>query len=245
MAAASDLAAMGATPLGALSALAVADDVDDAALDAIAEGQAEAARAVGTAIIGGNLARGKETSVTTTLLGQALRPLLRSGARPGDGLFLAGAVGLAAAGLSALMQGRVDASTEACVRAWRRPRAKSAAGLALRDVASAAIDISDGLSRDAYHVAEASSVRLVIDETLLRRTVPDELEVAARALGADALQWMLTGGEDYALLATSAHPGIPGFERIGTVEAGEPAIVLAKADGTRVGIDPRGFDHFG
>src|SRR5690606_3745707 len=102
MAAASDLAAMAAEPVAALSALVLADTVDDAALDGLAEGQADAARAVGAPIVGGNIARGRRTSVTTTLCGRAGQPVLRSGARPGDGLWLAGAVGMAAAGLAAL-----------------------------------------------------------------------------------------------------------------------------------------------
>jgi thiamine-monophosphate kinase len=109
MAAASDLAAMGAAPVAALSALVLAPDVDDAALAAIATGQAAAASALGTTIAGGNLAHGAPTSITTTLLGEAVRPILRSGARPGDRVLLGGAIGLAAAGLAAL-------ETRACCR---------------------------------------------------------------------------------------------------------------------------------
>jgi thiamine-monophosphate kinase len=247
MAAASDLAAMGATPIAALSALVLSDAVDDEALDRLARGQADAARAVGSPVVGGNLARGTETSVTTTLLGQTDRPVLRGGARAGDGVYIAGAVGMAAAGLAALLAGSNsvrNASIEACIAAWRRPRALIEPGLAIRGVASAAVDVSDGLARDAMRVAEASSVVIVLDENTLRRRSAGALETAATLLGRDALDLALHGGEDYALLVTSPTP-IEGFDRIGIVEGGAPGLVLARSDRTRVAVDPQGFDHFG
>ncbi|MEJ7733255.1 MAG: AIR synthase related protein, partial [Polyangiaceae bacterium] len=89
-AAISDLAAMGAEPLGVLAALVLPDDVDDAALAAIADGQRGAAEDAGTAVIGGNLARGRELTITTTALGRAIDPLPRDGARAGDAVWLAG-----------------------------------------------------------------------------------------------------------------------------------------------------------
>jgi len=257
MAAASDLAAMGAVPLAALSALALADEVDDAALDALARGQADAASTVSAPIVGGNLARGKETSVTTTLLGYADRPILRSSARVGDGLYLAGAVGMAAAGLLALERGvasAADPSIAACIQAWRRPRALIDRGLAMRGIASAALDISDGLSRDASHIAEASGVTLVVEEALLRARAAGTLTSAASLLGLDVLDLVLRGsGEDYALLVTSPSP-IEGFDRIGVVESAASGsgsdtasggLTLVRVDGTRAPVDPKGFDHFG
>ncbi len=249
MAAASDLGAMGASPIAALSALVLAGHVDDAALDALATGQAEAASVVGAPIVGGNLARGTEVSITTTVLGRAQRSILRSGARPGDGVFLAGPVGMAAAGLVALQRGAAgtNADVDACIASWRRPRALIAEGLAMSAVATAAVDISDGLSCDAARIAEASAVTLVLDEARLR-AASSALERAAAVLAHDALDLALGGGEDYALLATSPSP-IRGFERIGTVEAGPAGVVLARVvlarvDGARVPVDPRGFDHF-
>ncbi|MBX3223551.1 MAG: thiamine-phosphate kinase [Labilithrix sp.] len=247
MAAASDLAAMGATPVAALSALTLADDVDDAALDALARGQADAARAVSAPVVGGNLARGRETSITTTLLGRAERPVLRSGAREGDGVYLAGAVGMAAAGLLALERGAHlgDPSVDACVDAWRRPRALVERGLAMRGLASAAVDVSDGLACDAGHLAEASAVTLLFDERLLRARAGDALERAAALLGRDLLDMLVHGGgEDYALLVTSPSP-IEGFDRVGVVEGDGPGVSLLRIDGARTAVDPRGFDHFG
>lgn len=241
MAAASDLAAMGAEPIAALSSLALGVGFDDAALEALAQGQAEAALVVGAPIVGGNLARARETSVTTTLLGRVDAPILRSGARAGDGLFLAGAVGMAAAGLALLERGSPDGG--ACVRAWRRPRALIELGAAMRGRAGAAIDVSDGLARDAWHVADASGVALLFEEDALRRHAGDALCGAAAALGRDALELMLGGGEDYALLATSSSP-IDGFVRVGSVLPGPAGVCLRRADGATEALGRRGFDHF-
>lgn len=246
MAAASDLAAMGANPVAALSALVLQPSLDDLAFDALTQGQADAALAVGAAVIGGNLARGTETSVTTTLLGRVDRPILRSGTRAGDGVYLAGPVGLAAAGLAALSAGArsgSNVSVDACIDAWRRPRALIEEGLSMRATATAAVDVSDGLARDSHHIAEASLVTLVLEERELRARGAGALEAAAALLGRDALELMLEGGEDYALLVTSPSP-IEGFDRVGTVESGGSTVVLARMDGSRSALAARGFDHF-
>jgi thiamine-monophosphate kinase len=247
MAAASDLAAMGAAPLGLLAALVLPAWVSDADLEALAGGQRRAAEELGTAVIGGNLARGSELSITTTALGTAERPLTRAGALPGDGLWMAGPVGLAAAGLLALEQGGPPPNEAAiAVSAWRRPRARLAAGFhAALAGARAAIDVSDGLARDVGHLARASGVRAVLDAG---RIVGPELRAAAAALGRDPLPLALHGGEDYALVV-ALPPGetLDGFARIGTVElAGEgPLLALRGEDGSLAALDARGFDHFG
>jgi thiamine-monophosphate kinase len=250
MAAASDLAALGAEPVAALSSLVLALAIDDAALDALARGQAAASLAVGAPVVGGNLARGTETSITTTLLGRAARPVLRSGACPGDGVWLAGPVGLAAAGLGLLVQQGGDrealrnAHDVACLTAWRRPVARIEEGRLLAGQAHAVIDVSDGLAHDAEQLAEASGVRIVLDANAIRLHAGDDLAAVAARLGRDALDLALHGGEDYALLAASASP-LPGFVRIGSVEryeAGSRLMLL-----TERGPEPlvaRGFDHF-
>lgn len=239
MAAASDLAAMGAEPLAALSSLVLAPDVDDAALSSLVRGQAEAAREVGAPVVGGNLARGAETSITTTLLGKTPAPILRAGAREGDLVFAAGELGLARAGLLALQKSVQDARVSAALAAWRRPRARIADGLAMRGLVTSAMDVSDGLAGDAQKLAEASAVTVVLDAAAL---VTPALCDAATAIAEDALSLALEGGEDYALLATGSSPP-PGFSMIGRVEAGPASVVLLR-DGARVPIDARGFDHF-
>jgi thiamine-monophosphate kinase len=240
MAAASDVAAMGAAPWCALAALVVPPDVDDAALGAVARGQKEAAEVAGAPVVGGNLSRGPAMSIATTLLGTCDRAIERRGARPGDALWMAGRVGLSAAGLRALERGRgADARLAAAVGAWRTPRALFAEGQAMAGLASAAIDVSDGLARDAGNLAEASGVQLLIDgASLLQDT---EVVDAAAALGEDALELALHGGEDYALVA-ACDRAIPGFRRIGEVRAGSG--LRLRGDAGERALEPRGFDHF-
>jgi thiamine-monophosphate kinase len=242
MAAASDIAAMGADPWCALSALALPADFDDAAFDELVQGQRLAADAVGAPIVGGNLARAMAASVTTTLLGSCDRPVTRKGARPGDRIWIAGPVGLARAGFLALDRGKKDPRLRAAIAAWLRPDARIADGREMGKVARAAIDVSDGLARDATHVAVASGVCIVLDAVRLIEHGGAPLGSAAEALEVPALELALHGGEDYALLAASDVP-IPGFAAIGEVRVGE-GIVLREASGERA-IVGEGFDHFG
>jgi len=240
MAAASDVAAMGAVPWCALAALVVPEDVDDAALEAIAGGQREAADAARAPVVGGNLARGSVMSIATTFLGTCERPIERCGAVPGDGLWMAGRVGLAAAGMRALEEGKGTApGLAAAVSAWRSPRALLTEGRAMAGHAHAAVDVSDGLACDAGHLADASGVQLVLDEVALLEDAV--LLEAAATLGASALDLALHGGEDYALVAAGP-TAIEGFRRIGEIRAGR-GLVLRGVTGERP-IEPRGFDHF-
>jgi thiamine-monophosphate kinase len=242
MAAASDLAAMGADPWCALSALVLPPDFEDDSLDDLAEGQRLASDTVGAPIVGGNLARGEGVAITTTLLGTCERAVLRSGAVVGDDLLIAGPIGLAGAGLTALERAMRDPRLRPAIAAWLRPRALLEEGKALGAIAHAANDVSDGLAQDALHLADASRVCIVLDEMELRAHTGDALVRAAEALGLDWLDLALHGGEDYALVAASPEP-IVGFARIGRVREGR-GVVLATPFGERA-IEPRGFDHFG
>ncbi|MCC6647431.1 MAG: thiamine-phosphate kinase [Polyangiaceae bacterium] len=239
MTSASDLAAMGAAPLFALAAVTLRDEGDFAG---VRRGQEQALARLGAPIVGGNLTRGGERSISTTWLGRAPRPLLRSGARAGDGVFVAGALGLAAAGLEGLRRGiRVP---EVCVAAHLRPVALIAAGLrAVEAGATSGIDVSDGLVADARHVACASSVALSLDAGALAAAGGAALEEAARALSRDALDLALSGGDDYALLFTGPQALARHFARVGVVEAGPPGVTVLR-DGRPVEL-PGGFDHLG
>jgi thiamine-monophosphate kinase len=252
MAAASDVAAMGGAPWCALSSLVLAPDLDDADLEALARGQRAASDAAGAPIVGGNLARGAPSSVTTTLLGTCHREraLTRGGARAGDALWLAGDVGLAAAGLRALERGLEGPSVNAAVAAWRRPRARfeDAVRIASSKDVHACIDVSDGLARDVLHLARASKLRAVLDAPALLGAFGARLADVTRALGLDgekgALELALHGGEDYALVVACAEgQELEGFVNIGALREGE-GLTLRDRDGRERALEARGFDHF-
>jgi len=244
-AAASDVVAMGAAPLAALSALTLDAAVGEADVIALARGQRAAAAEGATGVVGGNVSRGGTFSVTTTVLGRALGSgaVLRSGASAGDLVLVGGALGLATLGLSALEAGREeDPALAACVAAFRRPRvAYALAGAVAR--ARAAIDISDGLALDLHRVAHASRVRVVLDEGALVAAGGAALREGARELGRDPLACALEGGEDYVVVVSWAPDAeLPaGFSPIGRVEEG---LGLALNDGRAVReLPPRGHDH--
>jgi thiamine-monophosphate kinase len=247
MAAASDLAAMGAEPWCALTAVSLPADFEDEDLDALARGQQAAAVKLGTKIVGGNLTRGEAVVVTTTLLGTAVRPVARSGAREGDGIWIAGPVGLAAAGLMALERALLDERIDAAAEAWLRPVARLSDGRILAPVAHAAIDVSDGLAQDLAHIVEASGVDAVLDEGALREhAAAGWLGTIAEILGVDPLSLMLHGGEDYALIAASDVP-LDGFWCAGHFVAatnGPSRVTLRTRSGDLRPVEARGFDHF-
>lgn len=244
--AASDLAAMGAAAVAALSALVLPADVGARELKALGKGQARAAKSLGCVVVGGNIARGREWSITTTVIGRAAAPIRRRGAQSGDELWLIGQVGMAAAGLRLLQAGRTRAQKKAfkrCLAAWRAPEARVREGKRLAKRASAAIDISDGLAADAGHIARASNCQLVIDEAALEQTLAPELNQVAAALQLSPLELALRGGEDYALLATGPARKRPVFARaIGRVDPGA-GVVLQRSTGERTAFTG-GFDHF-
>ena len=194
MAALSDLAAMGAAPLGVLLALTVPARWR-AALGALAEGIGAAARAQGAPIVGGDVTDGDRLALAITVLGHTPRPLSRAGAKPGDRLFVTGWLGGPGAALAAWERG---GTPDAAARArFARPEARLAAGqwLAARG-ASAAIDLSDGLGGDAAHIAAASGARCVLD-----------LDAIPCVAGVTPLE-ALASGEEYELLVAMPEPSL-------------------------------------
>jgi thiamine-monophosphate kinase len=245
VAATSDLAAMGARPWGALSSLVLPPGFSRKKLVELGRGQNQAARELGCPVLGGNLSRGSELSIVTTVLGSCRRPLLRSGARPRDELWLVGEVGLARAGLELLTRGKVpeNAAARRALRAWRRPVALIGRGLELAEVARAALDVSDGLGGDAGHLAKSSRVRVVIEAVRLEKALPRALRQVGASLGIPPLELALYGGEDYALLAAGARGRCPSWAHvIGRIERGQGAVVEAE-DGRQRRAEG-GFEHF-
>lgn len=243
-AAVSDVAAMGAQPVAALCHLVLPPTLTSAELRKIGLGQAQASRELGCPVIGGNLSSGRDLELVTTVLGEVPRgkkALERAGARPGDEVWLLGNVGWAAAGLRAVELGLLARGTvRACIEAWRRPRARVAAGLALQGRASACLDVSDGLVGDAAHLAEASGVSVVFDGAQLDALIAPLRPLEAR-LGATARELVLWGGEDYALIATGPAARRPQDARVlGHCAPG--AGVWVEEDGRRKRLTG-GFQH--
>jgi thiamine-monophosphate kinase len=246
LAAISDLAAMGAQPRALLSSLIVPPDLDDRAFDAIALGIAEAARACGAPVIGGNLSRGDQVSITTTAVGRAgARVLRRDGARPGDRLWVSGCVGAAALGLAALEAGLgFDPAAAPFVRRFLRPEPRLDLGSRAAAAASAAIDVSDGLVRDLLHLCAASGVGAEIEAAAI--PLAEGHDALARRLGRDPLAVALAGGEDYELLlAGPEHPVLRAVATpIGRVVAGPPGVTILDANGAAIALPSAGYDHF-
>jgi thiamine-monophosphate kinase len=234
---ASDLAAMGGVPRFALLSFEVPPEMPVARLDALTAGFAAAARRAGARLVGGNLARGPHLAVTVALIGEAPgRIVTRAGARAGDLLYVTGALG--AAGL-AVGRGRLAVAPD-----------RVAAGVALARVASAMIDVSDGLVQDVGHVCRASGVGATVELGRLPVARP-----CRRALGPRAAEFAATAGEDYELvvavprrrerrlLALAPHLGCT-VTRIGRFDRGPARVRVLGPAGRVVAVGRPGFDHF-
>lgn len=245
-----DVAAMGATPTALVVALVMPGDLPVSWVEGLARGLGAACGTVGAGVVGGDLSGGDRVVVAVTVHGDlgGAAPVLRSGARPGDRVALAGTVGRSAAGLALLDAGLPDADP-AVVRVHRRPDPPLAAGpAAARAGATAMLDVSDGLLRDGGRIARASGVMLdLADPSDALAADLAALRPAAEAVGADPLGWALGGGEDHGLLATfPPDADLPaGFRLVGVVRAPDedtPAGTVLVA-GVRPGLVP-GWDHF-
>ena len=254
----SDLAAMGATPAWALMSLSL-PRADRRFVEQMLDGFMALAEPHRVALVGGDTVRGPlALSVTVhgfVPAGQALR---RSGARPGDAVFVTGTLGDAAAGLACLDRSREDAdrllgastdSRRSLIARLNRPTPRIASGLLLRGQASACIDVSDGLVADLGHVCEASGVGAEIDA--------DALPLSSALLtlfDAQARDFALAGGDDYELCFTAAADRAGailsdlsrsgcGATRIGRIVDGQ-GVFVHDANGKPVRPTSSGWDHF-
>ncbi len=253
----SDLAAMGAKPRWVLLAGSL-PEADEAWIAAFADGLFACAKRYGVDLVGGDTTRGPLNLCITALgevpSGQALR---REHAQAGDDLWVSGQPGLAALGLAHL-QGKTtlpDTLAQRCVTALQQPQPRVALGLALRErqLAHAAIDVSDGLLADLGHITERSGV----DAEILLLHLP---KLPAGADPAQARQCQLAGGDDYELVFTAAPDKRPALAalaaeldlplwRIGRLVAAEnPAhgtVRLLDENEQSLPLSRKGFDHFG
>jgi thiamine-monophosphate kinase len=246
----SDLAACGAQPLAYTLALAL-PRVDEAFLAGFARGLHALADAHGIELVGGDTTAGP-LAICITVFGQVPpgQALLRSGARPGDELWVSGQLGDARLALE-VFRGRValGSGLDAVRTAMEQPQPRVALGLALRGVASSAIDLSDGLVGDLGHILARSGVGAVLELESLPRS--STLAAQPQALQQECL---LAGGDDYellftappqrraAVLAAAATAGVP-VQVCGRIRA-EPGLHVVDAAGQAVAGHWRGFDHF-
>ncbi|HET9764680.1 MAG TPA: thiamine-phosphate kinase [Casimicrobiaceae bacterium] len=251
----SDLAAMGARPRWALLACAL-PEADPAWLEAFTRGFFALADAHGVELIGGDTTRGPR-NLCVTILGEvpAGQALLRSGAQPAESIYVSGRLGDAALAV-AHRRGRIaltDDELALCDAALSRPTPRVALGQRLRGLATAAIDLSDGLTGDLGHIAEASEVGATVELA----AVPRSPALDRRLAGPDraiALECLLAGGDDYELCFTApaaaaakvqalaAETGIA-LTRIGAIAA-TPTFAVVDERGRPLAA-PRAFDHFG
>lgn len=233
-----DIFAMGARPTALLVGLALPPETPVAWVMGLADGLSAEAAEVGVTVVGGDIVRSSSIVISVTALGElgTAKAILRSGAKPGDTLAIAGRLGFAQAGL--LMLSRGFRSPRVLVGAHRVPEPPyELAKLATH--ATSMIDISDGLVADLGHIAQASKVQINIESSKFQ--IPEALAAAASAFNGDAMEWILSGGEDHAFAATfkTALDVPSGWTIIGSVGSGGPAVTV---DGEI--YSGKGWDHF-
>ena len=243
----SDMAAMGARPRWMTLALTL-ETAEPAWLDAFAEGLLDASRRYGVSLVGGDTTAGPCAVVSLQLMGEVDpdAALKRSGAKSGDGLFLSGSVGDAAAGLRAIQSG---VTSGPLVERFWRPPPRLDLGQRLAGLATATIDVSDGLVADVEKLTAASGVGAVLDvEALPLSAALRDAEEPDRALAL-----ALCGGDDYELCFTADSGRAPDLDdlaaelslpitRIGTITRGGGVVVRER--GEPVAIDKTGYRHF-
>jgi thiamine-monophosphate kinase len=239
----SDVAAMGGRPLAALVGVEAPPGLPVAVLNGLMRGMIADARGHGVDVVGGNLAAAPRLAIGVTVVGEARgRPVTRAGACAGDDVWVTGTLGGAGAAVRELLAGRPA----------RRPPVPVRLGAArlLGPLAHAMIDVSDGLVQDLGHVCRASGVAAEVEGARVPVAV-----ACRRLLGASALAFAATAGEDYELLlaAPPRHrrrlerlaPRLDcALTRVGWIVAGPPRVRLCDPAGRPLGLRRAGFDHF-
>ena len=248
----SDMAAMGAEPKWATLSIAL-PELDESWLRDFSDGLFKCAEAFGVSLIGGDTTRGPLTIAINIMgevpFGQALQ---RNGAQVGDDIWVSGELGCAALWLQYRLGQLVLHAEDVAMlaTAMHHPQPRVALGQALRGIATAALDISDGLLADLGHILKASKVGAMLDWQAISQPVLQYSQVSEPVMQ----QAVLTGGDDYELcftapaterqtvLALSGQLGLP-LSRIGKVQA-EPGLQVFDANNPIV-LSQKGYDHFG
>lgn len=248
----SDMAAMGAEPKWATLSIAL-PEIDESWLQGFSKGLFACADQFGVSLIGGDTTRGP-LNIAINILGEVPpgQALQRNGAQAGDDVWVSGVLGQAALWLQHRL-GKLEIHAEALAalaKTMHHPQPRVALGLALRGVATAALDISDGLLADLTHILQASSVGAVLDWTAMPKPVLQQSSVRDAVLQ----QAVLAGGDDYelcftaapqhrdALQALSAQLGLP-LSRIGQITA-QAGLHVFNGD-VRIDLSQKGYAHFG
>lgn len=245
----SDLAAMAAEPGEAYIALGIPDGFGDSDVLGLASSIELLAEQTGVTVAGGDLVRSPTLFCSVTVVGwsdSADELIGRGGARAGDGVYVSGPLGAAAAGLAVLdgagrgLDGQI---TDALIAAQLRPQPRFDCARDLRTAgAGALIDISDGLATDAGEIARRSCVRLEIELEAI--PLAEGVEAVASELGRDGAQFAASGGEDFELCAClpdDAALQLSGLTRIGSVTAGAGGVHFVGEDGGQVEL--HGYEH--
>jgi thiamine-monophosphate kinase len=245
----SDLAAKGATPLGYLMTVSAPRGTPDAWFAGFAAGLAADQAVFGVSLLGGDTtATPGPLSLSLTIIGHVAPGAMvrRVGAQPGDGIWVTGTIGDGALGL-AVAQGRLADPSGHLRDRYRLPQPR--VGLAIAGVASAGMDVSDGLVQDLGHLCRAAGLAAAVEAA----RVP--LSEAARAAGPGWLATCLTGGDDYELLlavppareaalAQAAHAAGMPVTRIGRFHAGAPGVMVRDPTGREISLERGGWSHF-
>jgi thiamine-monophosphate kinase len=245
-AALSDLAAVAAEPIGILITLALPqkDAVDF--VEPLMRGAIAAAAAVGASLIGGDVANSETLMIDVVAVGKAEAPVLRSGAIPGDAVWVTGTLGGSAAAVAALSNNAAPNDAARSRYARPHPRTQEAIWLRDRGVLHAMIDLSDGLFGDLQHIAAAGSCGIVVDTG----AIPIHAEAGA------SHEHAVIGGEDYELAFAAEDGAIEDLQREFTARFNLPITRVGEViagsglherlhDGTQRPITARGYQHFG
>ena len=236
----SDLAAKGATPIGYLMTVSAPRDTPDAWYAGFANGLLQDQRQYGVTLLGGDTTSTPgPISLSLTILGHVApgQAVHRMGARPGDGIYVTGTIGDGALGL-AVARGRLSDPTGFLLSRYRLPQPR--VGLPICGIATAGMDISDGLVQDLGHICRASNLTAEIDAAKI------PLSPQARSAGPDWLPTCLTGGDDYELLLAippGREAGIP-VTRIGTFRSGPTDVIVRGPNGEPMNLPRGGWSHF-
>jgi len=238
-----DIVAMGATPKYLLVSAGLPADFDVEKIAELAHGIKAEADLLGVHIIGGDISKSSELVISITALGEVQSPVKRGGAQVGDLVVLSNLTGASAAGLAQL---RAGISTSAFIQAHKKPVIDYMMGAqfaAPTTRVNSMCDVSDGLLVSLEDIASASGVAIEIDmNTFAGISGFTELSNCAAAQGMDVFEWILTGGEDHAFIATTSMPIPSGATVIGKVQAGSGVKILG-LDQAASWLQKPGFKH--